>query len=99
MAVEKWQLPCCALCQITCKDTDTEEEITAMIDKLKEDAKKKWHFSNRQSGERACFVVSTAYELNLKNTLEKLGFVVTYKIPRRNGYPEIGDSEMHMLSW
>lgn len=99
MAIKKWQLSCCALCQITCSDVDSIEELSKLIAITKEEAKFRWNPRNRASGERACFVITTPEELKLKANLEILGFKVVFEFPRRNGYPETGNLQMHTLSW
>lgn len=97
--VKKWQLSCCALCQITANDHDSIKDLKDLIERTKEEAKMQWHYSNRASGERACFVITTPDEPNLAYNLEHLGFVPLTKFNRRNGYPPIGKLTMWFLQW
>lgn len=96
--IRKVPTSCCALCQLTCPDTTSREEIAALIETLKEEAKLVWAPDNRTAGERACYVITTQEEKNLKANLNALGFEVITDFSRRNGYPP-GNLEMHILSW
>ena len=95
---KKWQLSCCALCQITAADWTPIELLQYEIDKLKREAKMTWNMNNRDSGERACFVITTPDEPNLCANLTVLGFKPIAKFNRRNGYPK-GKLTMWFLSW
>lgn len=97
--VKKWQLPCCALCQLTCNDSTPIEELKESIEKLKKDARKWWHSGNRDSGERACFVITTPDELILESKLDDLGFKPVAEFSRRKGYPQNGLLTMWFLNW
>lgn len=96
---EKWQLPCCALAQLTCEDDTSIQELQWQINRMKEEAKELWHPKTRRSGERSCFAIATPNEHNLKHNLIKLGFQKIWEFPRRNGYPPVGNLEMYALKW
>lgn len=95
----KWQLSCCALCQITASNKTPIEELQYHIDKLKLEAKNNWHYTNRNSGERACFVIVSPGEDILEKNLINLGFKQVATFDRRNGYPKTGFLKMYFLNW
>lgn len=97
--INKKQLACCALCQITAGDKDSIESISAQIEQLKQDAKLEWNPEDRTSGERAAFVIVSPGETILASNLEKLGFKPIAEFNRRNGYPQTGLLTMWFLNW
>ncbi len=96
--IQKWQLSCCALCQITAHNHDPKHRIKAQIDKLKEEAKEKWWTGDRASGERAAFIIVAPGEDNLEKNIQELGFTQITTFDRRNGYPP-GILKMYFLNW
>lgn len=95
----KYQLSCCALCQITATNSTPIKEIEYHINRLKEEAKEDWNFMDRRSGERACFVIVSPGEDILEKNLIKLGFKKITTFDRRNGYPKTGFLKMYFLNW
>jgi hypothetical protein len=98
MPVMKFQLPCCALCQLTVKDDDSVKQIERALRYLKSDSKYTWTYKDRRSGERAAFVIVAPGETNLEQNLKSLNFEKVYEFPRRNGYPE-GILKMYITKW
>lgn len=90
---------CCALCQLSAKNDDSVADMRRVIDRLRERAKRKWHWTGPRGGERTVFVMTTPNEAELEGKLVQLGFEVKVQgLPRRNGYPE-GTLKMWMLSF
>jgi hypothetical protein len=98
MSVRKFQLPCCALCQLTANDDDSIRHITRALDILKAEAKYHWTPGNRDSGERAAFVIVAPGEDRLEKNLKTLKFEKVYEFSRRNGYAE-GTLKMYVTKW
>lgn len=97
--MDKVLTACCALCQITCGNDTTTEELQGMIDQLKKEADEKDHLGTpNEIGQRACFVITTPNEGELETKLKQLGFSPTYGFNRRKGY-EPGRLFMWMLQW
>lgn len=96
--VQKHQLSCCALCQITATNRDSKQSIEREIARLKQEAKWDWHSNDRFSGERAAFVIVSPGEDVLERNLLDLGFRQITEFDRRNGYPE-GILKMYFLNW
>ena len=93
----KWQLSCCALCQLTCSNVTPFGELVWQLKRLKRESERKWGPNNRDSGETAVFVISSPGEDVLERNLETLGFKVITKFSRRNGYPPVGKLKMWFL--
>lgn len=96
--IRKWQLSCCALCQITANNHDSKHVLKARIDNLKHEAKDMWHPENRDSGERAAFIIVAPGEDDLEQNVKELGFTQITTFNRRNGYPA-GVLKMYFLNW
>lgn len=93
-------MSCCAMCQVSCNNDDSYEELNAMIQRTKKESKLEWNPNDRASGERAIIVITTPWENNLEANLKKLNFkVIKDDLKRRNGYPQVGNLKMWMLNW
>lgn len=97
--VIKHPMSCCALCQITCGNSDSIEDIKEMVDKTKAESKEVWHPKDRRSGERAILVITNPYEWPLAKKLRRIGFKPIAEFDRRNGYPADGMLTMWFLNF
>jgi len=89
---------CCALAQLSIQDDHPIEYIEREVNKIKKETEKKWNPNNRDGGERAIFVITSPWEIDLEKNLTELGFEKIYEFSRRNGYPK-GILKMWIISW
>lgn len=92
----KHQLSCCALCQMTAGNYTPLRDIKAFVEKTKAESKERWHYSNRDSGERAIFSIVAPGEYILEANLKEAGFREIVQFDRRNGYPGAGELKLKM---
>ncbi len=91
--------PCCALCQLTADNDTPFETLEAAVNEIKENSLNNvFHWSLRNGGERAIYVIACPGEEPLEENLKKLGFVHLTTFNRRKGYPP-GQNKMYFLSF
>lgn len=95
----KWQLSCCALCQMTAGNDTPLSALEYMVEKTKAESEEVWNPNDRRSGERAIFTIVAPGEYILEQNLIHLGFTMIQKFNRRNGYPNTGQLKMYFLHW
>lgn len=106
--MELTQTKCCALGQLSIKDTDSIDDIQNMIDELQSKSDR-WYGldtskpagvvkGNQGEGQRAVFCIVAPGEDELRENLVCLGFTEVTTFNRRNGYPT-GTLEMWFLDW
>ncbi len=98
--ISKVLTSCCALCQITAGNNTSKAELKAELKKLKREAYETDHYHTENNiGQRAAFVITTATEGPLENTLKSLGFTHVWTFDRRKGYPRTGPNKMWLKNW
>lgn len=95
--MHKFQMSCCAMCQVSMKDNEPLEDIRRFIKKATKERNMEWNPNDRESGETMLIVTVSPWEANLRDNLKKVGFELTKTLPRRKGYPGVGNIEMYTL--
>lgn len=96
--IRRFTTSCCALGQLSVRDSVNVEDLADAIKEIREESKENWWGTSNDGGDRAIFVITTPDEMSLEIKLRLLGFKQIATFPRRNGYPE-GMLKMWLISW